>query len=64
MAIIDVVRFEGLKSRDWLIYKYPSENIVLGSQLIVNQSQEAVFIKIKRLATNMYGEKWETLNMY
>lgn len=29
MAIIDVVRFDGLKSRDWLIYKYPSENMCL-----------------------------------
>ena len=31
MAIIDVVRFDGLKSRDWLIYKYPSEQLVLGT---------------------------------
>ena len=35
MAIIDVVRFDGLKSRDWLIYKYYSDNLVTGSQLIV-----------------------------
>ena len=27
MALIDVVRFDGLKSRDWLIYKYPSEDL-------------------------------------
>ena len=29
MAMIDVVRFDGLRSRDWLIYKYPSEKLVL-----------------------------------
>ena len=45
MAIIDVVRFDGLKSRDWLIYKYPSEKLVLGSQLIVQEGQTALFVK-------------------
>ena len=39
MAIIDVVRFDGLKSRDWLIYKYYSEELVLGTQLIVQEGQ-------------------------
>lgn len=45
MAIIDVVRFNGLKSRDWLIYKYPSESIPYGSQLIVQEGQAAFFVK-------------------
>lgn len=44
MAIFDVVRFDGLKNRDWLIYKYPSESIVLGSQLIVQEGQNAIFV--------------------
>ncbi|MDE6026205.1 MAG: SPFH domain-containing protein [Lachnospiraceae bacterium] len=44
MAIIDVVRFDGLKSRDWLIYKYPSEELVLGTQLIVQEGQVALFV--------------------
>lgn len=45
MAIIDVVRFDGLKSRDWLIYKYPSDSLVIGTQLIVQEGQCAVFVK-------------------
>jgi len=45
MAIIDVVRFDGLKNRDWLIYKYPSEELVLGTQLIVQEGQTAIFVK-------------------
>lgn len=44
MAIIDVVRFDGLRSKDWLIYKFPSEELVLGAQLIVQEGQVAVFV--------------------
>ena len=28
MAIIDVIKFDGLKSRDWIIYKHPKNNFV------------------------------------
>lgn len=45
MAILDVVRFDGLKSRDWLIYKHYSDSLVVGSQLIVQEGQAAVFVK-------------------
>lgn len=45
MAILDVIRFDGLKSRDWLIYKYYSDSLVVGSQLIVQEGQAAVFVK-------------------
>lgn len=45
MAILDVVRFNGLKNRDWLIYKYPSEDLVFGSQLIVQEGQVVIFVK-------------------
>lgn len=45
MAILDVIRFDGLKSRDWLIYKHPVENIVTGGQLVVQEGQRAVFVK-------------------
>ena len=45
MAIFNVVRFDGLKSRDWLIYKFPSDSLVLGSQLIVQEGQVAMFVK-------------------
>ena len=46
MAIIDRIKYDGDPSGvQWLIYKYPSEEFVLGSQLIVNQGQEALFFK-------------------
>ncbi|MBQ0028642.1 MAG: SPFH domain-containing protein [Lachnospiraceae bacterium] len=54
MAIIDVVRFDGLKSRDWLIYKYPSDQLVLGTQLIVQEGQVALFVKGGMMADIFY----------
>lgn len=54
MAIIDVVRFDGLRSRDWLIYKYPSEQLVLGTQLIVQEGQVAIFVKGGSIADIFY----------
>jgi membrane protease subunit (stomatin/prohibitin family) len=44
MAIIDRVKFDGL-ARDWLIYRYPGESFVMGTQLIVGEGQVAVFVK-------------------
>ncbi|CAM5198169.1 Membrane protease subunit (Stomatin/prohibitin family) OS=Ureibacillus acetophenoni OX=614649 GN=SAMN05877842_12210 PE=4 SV=1 [Ureibacillus acetophenoni] len=45
MGIMDRVKFDGLKSRDWLVYKHPNEKLVLGTQLIVNEGQAAIFVK-------------------
>lgn len=45
MAILDRVKFDGLKSRDWIVYKYPSEGLVFGTQLIVSEGQMAIFVK-------------------
>lgn len=49
MAVIDRIKFDGLKSRDWIIYKYPSESLVFGSQLIVGEGQAAIFVKSGRV---------------
>lgn len=49
MAIIDRIKFDGLKSREWLIYKHPAESIVRGAQLIVGEGQAAVFVKSGRI---------------
>ena len=54
MAIINVVRFDGLKSRDWLTYKHPSEKLVLGTQLIVQEGQAAIFVKGGAVADVFY----------
>ena len=58
MAIIDVVRFDGLKNRDWLIYKYPSEELVFGTQLIVQEGQAAILVKGGLLADVFYPGRY------
>lgn len=45
MAVIDRIKFDGLRSRDWIIYKYPKDNLVIGTQLIVGEGQAAIFVK-------------------
>jgi len=44
MAIIDVVKFGGDASTD-ICWKFPTDQVVWGSQLIVNESMEAIFFK-------------------
>jgi len=43
MAIIDVVKYEGNDKE--FVWKFPSENLRLGTQLVVKQSQIAFFVK-------------------
>ncbi len=49
MAISDRIKYDGPpqdyvgEERQWLIYKFPGEDFVVGAQLIVNASQEAIF---------------------
>ncbi len=50
MALFDVVRFDGLKSRDWVIYKFPSDELVMGTQLIVQEGQTAIFVRGGKVA--------------
>jgi len=45
LAIIDVIKFNGIANRDWLVYRYPGESFVFGTQLIVGEGQVAVFVK-------------------
>ncbi|MFA6583698.1 MAG: SPFH domain-containing protein [Elusimicrobiaceae bacterium] len=43
MAILDVVKYDG--PNDILVWKWPGDQLSWGSQLIVNQSQEALFYR-------------------
>jgi len=67
MALIDRLKYDGPppgangESAPWLVYKFPSENLVLGSQLIVAQSQEAVFFK-GGAAADVFGPGTHTLS--
>ncbi|KON87966.1 hypothetical protein AF332_14790 [Sporosarcina globispora] len=61
MDIIDRIKYDGPAfDGQWLIYKYPSDEFVLGSQLIVNQSQEALFFKGGK-ALDLFGPGTHTL---
>ena len=43
MAVVDRIKYDG--PPDVLVWKYPKDNITMGGQLIVNESQQAVFFK-------------------
>lgn len=62
MAIIDRIKYDGNSNgSQWLIHKCPSEQFVLGSQLIVNQGQEALFFKGGE-ALDLFGPGTHTLS--
>lgn len=61
MAIIDRIKYDGPEGQvPWLAYKVPSEELVMGSQLIVNKSQEAIFFKGGN-ALDVFGPGTHTL---
>lgn len=60
MAIIDRIKFDS-PSDDVLVWKFPSEELRLGSQLIVNQSQEALFVKGGQVL-DLFGPGTHTLS--
>lgn len=61
-ALIDRIKYDGPQNGSpWLVYKYPSEKFVLGSQLVVNQGQEAFFFKGGE-ALDLFGAGTHTLH--
>ncbi len=61
MAIIDRVKYDGRPNGlPWLVYKYPSDELTLGTQLIVTKGQEALFFKGGE-ALDLFGEGTHTL---
>lgn len=61
-AFIDRIKYDGPSNgAPWLVYKYPNESFVLGSQLIVNQGQEALFFKGGE-ALDLFGAGTHTLH--
>ncbi len=62
MAIIDRIKYDGNPNGlQWLVHKCPSEQFVLGSQLVVNQGQEALFFKGGE-ALDLFGPGIHTLS--
>ncbi len=62
MAVLDRIKYDAT-SDDILVWKYPSEELRLGSQLIVNQAQEAIFVKSGK-ALDLFGPGRHTLETY
>ena len=60
MALSNRIKYDA-PSDDAIVWKYPSEEITLGAQLIVNQSQEAVFFKGGK-ALDTFGPGTHTLS--
>ncbi len=59
MALIDRVKYDF--PPDVLVFKWPSEDLTLGAQLIVNESQEAIFYKGGQ-ALDLFGPGTHTLS--
>ncbi len=61
MALINRIKYDGYQDGSpWLVYKCPNEEFVLGSQLIVNQGQEALIFKGGK-ALDLFGAGTHTL---
>jgi len=60
MALIDRIKYDS-PSDDAIVWKFPSEDIRLGAQLVVNESQEAVFFKGGK-ALDTFGAGTHTLS--
>lgn len=60
MAILDRIKFDS-PSDAVLVWKHPSEQLKFGSQLIVNHSQEALFVKGGQ-ALDLFGPGTHTLS--
>jgi membrane protease subunit (stomatin/prohibitin family) len=58
-GMIDVIKYNG--EADELVWKFPYENLSVGAQLIVNQSQEAIFYK-GGAACDVFGAGTHTLS--
>lgn len=61
MELISVIQYEG--SNDVFVYKHPKEDFNFGTQLIVHESQEALFFKDGR-ALDLFGSGRHTLETY
>ncbi|MCL1934156.1 MAG: SPFH domain-containing protein [Candidatus Azobacteroides sp.] len=58
-GFIDRIKYNG--EEDELVWKFPYENLSIGAQLIVNQTQEAVFVKGGAIA-DIFGAGTHTLS--
>ena len=60
MAVIDRIKYDA-ESDEWFVWKYDSEKLCLGAQLVVNQAQEVLFVKGGQ-ALDVFGPGTHTLS--
>lgn len=58
-GLIDIIQYNG--EADDLVWKFPYNNLSIGAQLIVNKSQEAIFVKGGAVC-DVFGEGTHTLS--
>lgn len=58
-GLIDVIQYNG--ERNELVWKFPYNNLSIGAQLVVNKSQEAIFVKGGAIC-DVFGEGTHTLS--
>ena len=58
-GLFDVIQYNG--NQEDLVWKFPYNNLSIGAQLIVNKSQEAVFVK-GGVVCDVFGEGIHTLS--
>ena len=58
-GLFDVIQYNG--NPEDLVWKFPYNNLSIGAQLIVNKSQEAVFVK-GGVVCDVFGEGTHTLS--
>lgn len=58
-GLIDIIQYNG--EQDELVWKFPYNNLSIGAQLIVNKSQEAIFVKGGAVC-DVFGEGTHTLS--
>lgn len=58
-GLVDVIQYNG--SPDELVWKFPYNNLSTGTQLIVNKSQEAIFVKGGAVC-DVFGEGTHTIS--
>ncbi len=58
-GLVDVIQYNG--AQDELVWKFPYNNLSTGAQLIVNKSQEAIFVKGGAVC-DVFGEGTHTIS--
>lgn len=54
MGLFDVIQYDGADNQEWVLYRYPGQNITTGSQLVVREGQSAVLVQ-EGIVADVFG---------